>query len=122
MGTIDLLDILKDTAFITGFTDSFGSVASREVLDRATLNRRLLLVLFAVGTNMGIRQMAVTGEHGVGEAELRHIRATFVTRENLRRRSPPSSTRPSRPATPPGGARPPAPRRTPSGSRPGTPT
>ena len=83
-GTIDLLDILKDTAFITGFTDSFASVASREVLDRATLNRRLLLVLFALGTNMGIRQMAVTGEHGVGEAELRHVRATFVTRENLR--------------------------------------
>ena len=47
-GTIDLLDILKDTAFITGFTDSFASVASREVLDRATLNRRLLLVLFAL--------------------------------------------------------------------------
>ncbi|MGH3194893.1 MAG: Tn3 family transposase [Streptosporangiaceae bacterium] len=80
-GTIDLLDILKDTAFITG---SFASVASREVLDRATLNRRLLLVLFALGTNMGIRQMAVTGEHGVGEAELRHVRATYVTRENLR--------------------------------------
>jgi len=83
-GTIDLLDILKDTAFITGFAGSFASVASREVLDRATLNRRLLLVLFALGTNIGIRQMAVTGEHGVGEAELRHVRATFVTRENLR--------------------------------------
>ena len=83
-GTIDLLDILKDTAFITDFTGSFASVASREVLDRATLNRRLLLVLFALGTNMGIRQMAITGEHGVGEAELRHVRATYVTRENLR--------------------------------------
>jgi len=54
------------------------------VLDRATLNRRLLLVLFALGTNMGIRQMAITGEHGVGEAELRHVRAAYVTRENLR--------------------------------------
>ena len=83
-GTIDLLDILKDTAFITGFTDSFASVASREVLDRATLDRRLLLVLFALGTNMGIRQMAITGEHGQGEAALRHVRATYVTRENLR--------------------------------------
>jgi Tn3 transposase DDE domain len=54
------------------------------VLGHATLNRRLLLVLFARGTNMGIRQMAITGEHGVGEAELRHVRATYVTRENLR--------------------------------------
>jgi Tn3 transposase DDE domain len=42
------------------------------------------LVLFALGTNMGIRQMAVTGEHGVGEAELRHVRAMYITRENLR--------------------------------------
>ena len=83
-GTIDLLDILKDTAFITDFTDSFTSVAQREMLDRATLSRRLLLVLFALGTNMGIRQMAITGEHGVGEAELRHVRATYITRENLR--------------------------------------
>jgi hypothetical protein len=39
-GTIDLLDILKDTAFITDFNDCFASVASREVLDRATLSRR----------------------------------------------------------------------------------
>lgn len=83
-GTIDLLDILKDTAFITDFTGCFTSVASREVLDRHTLNRRLLLVLFALGANMGIRQMAITGEHGQGEAELRHVRATYVTRENLR--------------------------------------
>lgn len=57
-GTIDLLDILKDTAFLTGFTDEFTSVATREVLDKATLRRRLLLCLFALGTNMGIRQMA----------------------------------------------------------------
>ncbi|SEG81767.1 Tn3 transposase DDE domain-containing protein [Thermomonospora echinospora] len=83
-GTIDLLDILKDIAFITGFPDAFTSVATREVLDKATLNRRLLLVLFALGTNMGIRQMAATGEHGQDEAALRRVRATYVTRENLR--------------------------------------
>ena len=41
-------------------------------------------MLFALVTNRGIRQMAVTGEHGVGEAELRHVRSTFITRENLR--------------------------------------
>ncbi len=35
-------------------------------------------------TTSRLWQMAITGEHGVGEAELRHIRATYVTRENLR--------------------------------------
>jgi hypothetical protein len=83
-GTIDLLDILKDTAFITGFTDMFVSVATRETLPKQTLTRRLLLCLFALGTNMGIRQMAATGEHGQDEAALRHVRATYITRENLR--------------------------------------
>ncbi len=63
-GTIDLLDILKNTAFITDFPDLFTSVATREVLSKETLSKRLLLVLFALGTNMGIRQMSATGEHG----------------------------------------------------------
>jgi len=49
-----------------------------------TLSKRLLLVLFALGTNMGIRQMAATGEHGHAEAGLRHVRQTYITRENLR--------------------------------------
>jgi TnpA family transposase len=83
-GTIDLLDILKDCAFLTDFTDQFTSVASREVLDKATLHRRLLLCLFALGTNMGIRAMAATGEHGEDEAALRRVRASHITRENLR--------------------------------------
>jgi Tn3 transposase DDE domain len=83
-GTIDLLDILKDTACLTGFTDEFTSVATREALDKETLRRRLLLCLFALGTNMGIRQMAATGEHGEDEGALRRVRASHITRENLR--------------------------------------
>ncbi|MEV5711675.1 transposase [Actinoallomurus sp. NPDC052274] len=83
-GTIDLLDILKDTAFLTGFTDEFTSVATREALDKETLRRRPLLCLFALGTNMGIRQIAATGEHGEDEGALRRVRASHITRENLR--------------------------------------
>jgi TnpA family transposase len=83
-GTIDLLDVLKGTAFLTDFTDQFASVATREVLDRTTLHRRLLLVLFALGTNMGIRQMVATGEHGEDEGALRRVRASHITRDNLR--------------------------------------
>ena len=55
------------------------------MIDRATLRRRLLLVLFALGTNIGIRQVVATGEHGETEAALRHVRRHFVTRDNLRR-------------------------------------
>ena len=84
-GTIDLLDILKDADHLTELTGEFTSVASREAIPRERLRRRLLLVLFAMGTNMGIRQMVATGDHGETEAALRHVRRHFVTRDNLRR-------------------------------------
>jgi TnpA family transposase len=83
-GTVDLLDILKETDLLTGFTEEFASVASREVVPRTTLRRRLLLVLFALGTNVGIKQIVTGGEHGETEATLRRVRRTFVTRDNLR--------------------------------------
>nr|MDQ3316412.1 Tn3 family transposase [Actinomycetota bacterium] len=84
-GTIDLLDVLKEAALLTGFTEEFPSVASREVTDPESLRRRLLLVLFGLGTNVGIRQVVATGEHGETEATLRRVRRTRVNRDNLRR-------------------------------------
>jgi hypothetical protein len=56
---------------MTGFTDEFSSVAAYERIDRDVLQRRLLLALFALGTNMGIRAIVATGEHGESEAALR---------------------------------------------------
>ncbi|MFB7010816.1 MULTISPECIES: Tn3 family transposase [unclassified Streptomyces] len=83
-GTIDLIDILKEAEFVTGFTSEFTSVATREAVPKAVLRRRLLLVLFALGTNMGIKRVAVTGKHGETEAVLRRVRHLFVNRTNLR--------------------------------------
>ncbi|WP_327129513.1 Tn3 family transposase [Streptomyces sp. NBC_01727] len=83
-GVLDLLDVLKNTDFDTGFTDEFASVAAYERIDRAVLQRRLLLALFALGTNMGIRAIVATGEHGESEAALRHVRRHFITVDNLR--------------------------------------
>jgi hypothetical protein len=48
-GVLDLLDVLKNADFLTRFTDEFTSVAAYERIDRATLQRRLLLALFALG-------------------------------------------------------------------------
>jgi TnpA family transposase len=83
-GVLDLLDVLKNADFRTGFTDEFSSVAAYERIDRATLQRRLLLALFALGTNMGIRAIVATGEHGETEAALRHVRCHFISVDNLR--------------------------------------
>ena len=83
-GVLDLLDVLKKADFLTGFTEEFSSVAAYERIERDVLQRRLLLALFALGTNMGIRAIAATGEHGEGEAALRHVRRHFITVDNLR--------------------------------------
>ena len=83
-GTIDLLDVLKEAALLTGFDEEFPSVASREVTERDALRRRLLLALFALGTNVGIRQVVATGDHGETEAALRRVRRTRISRDNLR--------------------------------------
>jgi TnpA family transposase len=90
-GVLDLLNLLKDADHVTGFTSEFTSVASREVTDRAVIRRRLLLALFGLGTNMGIKRVAdgvsATGAEGSfsdTEAALRRIRRLFVNRDNLR--------------------------------------
>jgi Tn3 transposase DDE domain-containing protein len=56
-GILDLLDLLKHADVFTDFTGEFTSVASREITDRTVLRRRLLFVLFALGTNMGIKHV-----------------------------------------------------------------
>jgi TnpA family transposase len=83
-GTLGLLDVLKDADHLTALTDQFATVASREAIPRAVLRRRLLLVLFALGTNMGIKRIVSTRGHGESEAALRHVRRMYVSRESLR--------------------------------------
>ena len=84
-GTLDLLDVLKDSDFLCEFTNEFVSTASREVIDRDVLRRRLLLAVFALGTNMGIKSVVSSGDHGETETGLRYVRRHYITRDNLRR-------------------------------------
>ena len=58
-----LLDILKEADLRLDFTQHFKSPATREVLDREVLRKRLLLSLYAMGTNTGLKRVSV-GEHG----------------------------------------------------------
>ena len=51
-----------------GFIAEFTSVATRERMSKDVLRRRLLLVLFGLGTNRGVKRVAATGKHGESEA------------------------------------------------------
>ncbi|MFD7053204.1 Tn3 family transposase [Streptomyces mirabilis] len=118
-GVLDLLDVLKNADFATGFTDEFSSVAAYERIDRDALQRRLLLALFALGTNMGIRAIVATGEHVSPKPRCGTSVSTSSPSTTCGPLSPNWSTPPSRPATPPGGAAGPRARATARNSGPG---
>jgi TnpA family transposase len=79
-----LLDMLKETDLRVRFTHGLTSATTpREALDRATLQKRLLLCLYGLGTNMGLRR-ASAGDHGESERDLYYTRRRFITRAGLR--------------------------------------
>ncbi|WP_342074942.1 DUF4158 domain-containing protein [Yoonia sp. SS1-5] len=53
-----LLDTLKETALETGFLDAFETSATRETLPRDVRDQRLLLCLYGLGTNAGLKRVA----------------------------------------------------------------
>ena len=86
-GTLDLLDVLKDADFLTDVhrPSSPRSPPARRI-DRDALRKRLLLVLFALGTNMGIkRDRAPPATTATPRPRCGTCAGTFVTRDNLRR-------------------------------------
>jgi hypothetical protein len=78
-----LLDMLKEADLRVGFTRHLASVAGREQLDGATLQKRLLLCLYGLGTNTGLRRVS-GADAGASYGDLRYVRRRFLTREGLR--------------------------------------
>lgn len=79
----NLLDILKETDLIMKFTDEFKTLGLHERLDKEILQERLILSLFALGTNTGLKRIA-SGNNHVKYKDLLYIRRKFITKENLR--------------------------------------
>ena len=80
---IDLIDILKEVDLRLNFTASFKTVGSRETIEPAMLQRRLLLCLFGIGTNIGLKRVA-SQQPSVNYEELRHVKRRFLQKDSLR--------------------------------------
>ena len=79
----NLLDILKETELRVRFTEAFRTIGTREVLNADVLQRRLLLCLYGLGTNAGLKRMC-SGGAGDSYAELQYVRRRYLTKEQLR--------------------------------------
>ena len=78
-----LLDILKEADMRLNFTEAFQTSGSREHLDRATLQKRLLLSLYGLGTNTGLKRMA-GADRQVSYDDLLYVRRRFIRPEPMR--------------------------------------
>jgi TnpA family transposase len=78
-----LLDVLKETDLRVGFTQLFQSSATRETIDSSLLQKRLLLSLYALGTNTGLKRIS-NATPGVNRDDLRYVRRRFIHKDHLR--------------------------------------
>jgi hypothetical protein len=77
-----LLDVLKETDLRVNFSQCLKSGTERFHMDKATLRRRLLLCLFGLGTNAGIKSME--SRPADDYKDLLYIRRRFISIEALR--------------------------------------
>ncbi len=82
-GAISLLDILKETDLRIGFTNLLKSATSLEKLDRKTIQRRLLLCLYGMGTNTGLKRVTA-GNWEENYRDLLYLRRRYLSRDGLR--------------------------------------
>jgi hypothetical protein len=80
---IELLDILKETDLRVRFTDRFHTLTLREHLDRATIQKRLLLGLYGLGTNIGLKRVCA-GDQSESYRDVLYVCRRFLTKDALR--------------------------------------
>ena len=78
-----LLDMLKETDLQVNFTQHFKSASSRESLEQKVLQKRLLICLYGLGTNTGIKRLS-RGQLGENYADLLYVRRKFIHKAQLR--------------------------------------
>lgn len=78
-----LLDVLKEADLRIEFSDHFKTVADRENLDRQSLQQRILLCLYGMGTNTGLKRVSGS-RHGISHKELLNVRRRFIHKAALR--------------------------------------
>lgn len=81
---LHLIDILKEVDFRIGFTKCFESVATREAINDNILTKRLLLCVFGLGSNTGLKRMSGLGASQESYDSLRYVKRRFINCQNVR--------------------------------------
>jgi Domain of unknown function (DUF4158)/Tn3 transposase DDE domain len=80
---VPLIDVLKETVLRTGCLQAVTSVAGSGTLPPDVLAERLMLAIYAYGTNTGIRSV-ISAAHGHSEEDVRYARRRYLTPDAAR--------------------------------------
>ena len=80
---VPLIDVLKETVLRTGCLQAVTSVAGSGTLPPEVLAERLMLAIYAYGTNTGIRSV-ISAAHGHSEEDVRYARRRYLTPDAAR--------------------------------------
>ena len=80
---INLLDIIKETFLRVPMMKHFKSVASREMLTEDQLQKRVILAIYGLGTNTGLKRLAV-GNREENYRNLFHVYQNYITKDSLK--------------------------------------
>ncbi len=81
--TINLIDILKEADLRIDFSKQFHTIASREILSGEQLQKRLLLCLYALGSNTGLKRVSAANEDA-SHSDLNYVKRRFINEDNVK--------------------------------------
>lgn len=81
--SINLIDILKETDFRVNFTEEFHTVATKQAIHPEHLLKRLLLCLYAIGSNTGLKRVGAANDDA-NYSDLRYVKKRFINDANVR--------------------------------------
>ncbi len=82
-GYINLIDAFKEANIRIGFTDFLETVGKYSNLEADHLVMRLLLSLYAIGSNTGLKRISIANPDA-SEAELHYVKRRFINPTNVR--------------------------------------
>lgn len=79
----NLLDVLKETDLRIGFTELFNTIGTREALDSKKLRKRLLLCIYAIGSNAGMMRVGSANKDAHYD-DLKYTKGRYLQIVNVR--------------------------------------
>ena len=80
---LPLIDILKEVDFRVGFSKNFKNVGFRNKIPPETLQKRLLLCIYGLGSNVGLKRLA-TSHTGESYSDLRYVKNRYLEAGSIR--------------------------------------